>query len=42
MEVIAAVTTDQKAAMRAFLKQVPVTVKAIDNGFIFDIIVTLR
>ena len=28
--------------MRAFLKQVPVTVKAIDNGFIFDIIVTLR
>lgn len=42
LEVIAAVTTDQKAAMRAFLKQVPVTVKAIDNGFIFDIIVTLR
>ena len=33
---------DQKAAMRAFLKQVPVTVKAIDNGFIFDIIVTLQ
>ena len=28
--------------MRAFLKQVPVTVKAIDNGFIFDIIVTLQ
>ena len=28
--------------MRTFLKQVPVTVKAIDNGFIFDIIVTLR
>ena len=42
LEVIAAVTTDQKAAMRAFLKQVPVTVKAIDNGFIFDIIVTLQ
>lgn len=42
LEVIAAVTADQKAAMRAFLKQVPVTVKAIDNGFIFDIIVTLR
>ena len=42
LEVIAAVTTDQKAAMRAFLTQVPVTVKAIDNGFIFDIIVTLR
>ena len=32
LEVIAAVTTDQKAAMRAFLKQVPVTVKAIDNA----------
>ena len=42
LEVIAAVTADQKAAMRAFLKQVPVTVKAIDNGFIFDIIVTLQ
>ena len=42
LEVIAAVTTDQKAAMRTFLKQVPVMVKAIDNGFIFDIIVTLR
>ena len=42
LEVISAVTADQKAAMRAFLKQVPVTVKAIDNGFIFDIIVTLR
>ena len=28
--------------MCAFLKQVPVTVKAIDNGFIFDIIVTLQ
>ena len=42
LEVISAVTADQKAAMRTFLKQVPVTVKAIDNGFIFDIIVTLR
>ena len=42
LEVIAAVTADQKAAMRAFLKQVPVMVKAIDNGFIFDIIVTLQ
>ena len=42
LEVISAVTTDQKAAMRTFLTQVPVTVKAIDNGFIFDIIVTLR
>lgn len=42
LEVISAVTADQKAAMRAFLKQVPVTVKAIDNGFIFDIIVTLQ
>ena len=42
LEVIAAVTADQKAAMRTFLKQVPVTVKAIDNGFIFDIIVTLQ
>ena len=42
LEVISAVTTDQKAAMRTFLKQVPVTVKAIDNGFIFDIIVTLQ
>lgn len=28
--------------MRTFLTQVPVTVKAIDNGFIFDIIVTLQ
>ena len=42
LEVISAVTADQKAAMRAFLTQVPVTVKAIDNGFIFDIIVTLQ
>ena len=42
LEVIATVTADQKAAMRAFLTQVPVTVKAIDNGFIFDIIVTLQ
>ena len=42
LEVIAAVTADQKAAMRTFLTQVPVTVKAIDNGFIFDIIVTLQ
>lgn len=41
LEVIAAVTNDEKDAMKTFLKQVPVKVEAIDNGIIFDIIITL-
>ena len=27
--------------MRSFMKEVPISVEAIDNGFIFDIIVAL-
>ena len=41
LEVISQVTAGQKAEMRAFLQQVPVKVKQLDTGIIFDIIVTL-
>lgn len=41
LEVISQVTAQQKAEMRAFLEQVPVKVKQLDTGIIFDIIVTL-
>ncbi len=41
LEVISTVTDRQKAAMRRFLSEVPISVEAIDNGFIFDIILAL-
>lgn len=41
LEVIADVTNEEKDAMKTFLEQVPVKVEAIDNGIIFDIIITL-
>lgn len=42
LEVIAEVTEEEKEAMREFLGQTPVKVEAIDNGIIFDIIITLH
>lgn len=41
LEVIAEVSKEQIGQMRAFLEQTEITVKHIDNGLIFDIIVTL-
>ncbi len=41
LEVIADVTAAQKDAMRTFLKDVPFSVHAIDNGIIFEIVITL-
>lgn len=41
LEVIADVTNEEKEAIKTFLEQVPVKVEAIDNGIIFDIIITL-
>lgn len=41
LEVIAEVTEAEKVALKEFLIRVPVKVEAIDNGIIFDIIVTL-
>ena len=41
LEVISEVTAEQKASMRSFMKEVPISVESIDNGFIFDIIVAL-
>ena len=41
LEVIADVTDEQKAGMRAFLQNTPVRVEAVDNGQIFDIIIRL-
>lgn len=41
LEVISQVREEEKHAMRRFLENVPVSVHAIDNGIIFDIIVTL-
>ena len=41
LEVISEVTANQKAAMRRFLSNVPISVEAIDNGIIFDIIIAL-
>ncbi len=42
LEVISQVSAGEKQAMRAFLESVPVTVEAVDNGIIFDIIVSLH
>ena len=42
LEVISQVSVGEKQAMRAFLESVPVTVEAVDNGIIFDIIVSLH
>ena len=41
LEVIAAVTSEQIAGMRAFIDQVPITVEHVDNGLTFEIIVTV-
>ena len=41
LEVIAQVTPQQIADMRAFIERVPVTVEHVDNGLTFEIIVTL-
>ena len=41
LEVIADVSQEQKDEMRRFMETVPVTVEAIDNGIIFDIIIRL-
>lgn len=41
LEVIADVTNEEKDAMNTFLEQIPVKVEAIDNGIVFDIIITL-
>lgn len=41
LEVISQVNMEQKAQMRHFLETVPVTVEAVDNGIIFDIIISL-
>lgn len=41
LEVIASVTKEQIAGMRAFLKDTPITVEHVDNGLTFDIIVTV-
>ena len=41
LEVIAQVSAEQIAGMRAFLKSVPISVEHVDNGLTFEIIVTL-
>ncbi len=41
LEVIAQVTKEQIAQMRAFLETVPITVEHIDNGLTFEIVVTV-
>lgn len=41
LEVISEVTSEQKQEMRVFLDTVPVTVEAVDNGIIFDILIAL-
>lgn len=41
LEVISNVTKEQKRAMQAFLKETPIHVESVDNGIIFDIIITL-
>lgn len=41
LEVISQVTPEQKEEMKTFLEKVPVRVKAVDNGMIFDIIIQL-
>lgn len=41
LEVLSEVTCLQKAQMRQFLETVPIQVQAVDNGIIFDIIVSV-
>jgi len=41
LEVIAHVTPEQIAGMREFLENTPISVEHVDNGFTFDIIITL-
>ncbi len=41
LEVISEITEEQKTALRAFLSEVPITVSAIDQGIIFDIVLAL-
>ena len=41
LEVISEVTAEQKKGMKAMLNEVPFKVSAVDNGEIFDIIITL-
>lgn len=41
LEVISEISEEQKDEMQRFLMQVPVSVKTVDNGIIFDIIITL-
>lgn len=41
LEVISEVTAEQKKGMKVMLEQVPFKVSAVDNGEIFDIIITL-
>ena len=42
LEVISEVTDAQIAEMRTFLASVPIDVEHVDNGFVFEIILTLR
>ena len=41
LEVISTVPAEKKQEMKDFLAKVPISVEAIDNGFIFDIMVAL-
>lgn len=41
LEVIASVTREQIAEMKEFLEKADITVEHVDNGFVFEIIVTL-
>ena len=41
LEVISSVTSEQKAGMHRFLESTPIQVEAVDNGVIFDIILTV-
>lgn len=41
LEVISEVTDQQKEEMKTFLEEIPVEVCAVDNGMIFDIIITI-
>ena len=41
LEVISSVTSEQKARLRPFLAQVPMHIQPVDNGVIFDIILTV-
>lgn len=41
LEVISQITEEEKDALKVFLTQTPVKVEAVDQGMIFDIIITL-